>query len=58
MEIGRDLVIERQQDMEVLCACFILSVLIKDRIIVSPHVILNIASHLASRITHSDHEAE
>ena len=30
METGRDLVIERLQDMEVLCACFILSVWIKD----------------------------
>ena len=33
METGRDLVIERQQDMEVLCACFIPSVPIKDRTI-------------------------
>ena len=33
METGRDLGIERQQDMEVLCACFIPSVSIKDRII-------------------------
>ena len=32
--------------------------LIKDRIVVDPHVILNIASHLAGRITHSDREAE
>ena len=31
METGQDLVIERQQDMEVLCACFIPSVSIKDR---------------------------
>ena len=30
METGRDLVIERQQDMEVLCACFILSMSVKD----------------------------
>jgi hypothetical protein len=58
METGRDLVIERQQDMEVLCACFILSVLVKDRIIVGPHVILNTASHLAGQITHSNREAE
>ena len=58
METERDLVIERQQDMEVLGACFVPSMSVKDRIIVSPHVILNIASHLASRITHSDHEAE
>ena len=34
METGRDLGIERQQDMEVLCACFIPSVSIKDRTIV------------------------
>ena len=31
METGQDLGIERQQDMEVLCACFIPSVSIKDR---------------------------
>ena len=35
METGRDLVIEKQQDMEVLCACFIPSVSIKDRNVVS-----------------------
>ena len=33
METGRDLVIEKQQDMEVLCACFIPSVSIKDHTI-------------------------
>ena len=33
METGRDIEIERQQDMEVLCACFILYVSIKDRIV-------------------------
>ena len=58
METEWDLVIERQQDMEVLCACFIPSVSVKDRIVVGPHVILNVASHLAGRITHSDREAE
>jgi hypothetical protein len=58
METGQDLVIERQQDMEVLCACFITSMSVKDRIAMGPHVILNIASHLASWITHFDHEAE
>ena len=58
MGTERDLVIERQQDMEVLCACFIPSVSVKDRIIVGPHVILNAASHLASQITHSDREVE
>ena len=58
MEIGRDLVIERQQDMEVLCVCFIPSVSVKDRIIVGPHVILNATSHLAGRITRSDRKAE
>ena len=30
METEQDLVIERQQDMEVLCACFIPFVSIKD----------------------------
>ena len=50
--------IERQQDIEILCAYFILSVSVKDRIIVGPHVILNTASHLAGRINRSDHEAE
>ena len=34
METGQDLGIERQQGMEVLCACFIPSVSIKDRTIV------------------------
>ena len=58
METGWDLVIERQQDIEILCAYFILSVSVKDRIIVGPHVILNTASHLAGRITCSDREAE
>ena len=58
METGRDLVIERQQDMQVLCACFNPSALVKDRIVVGPHVIWNIASYLAGRITHSDHEAK
>ena len=38
METGRDLVIERQQDMEVLCACYILSLLIKDCTIVGKSV--------------------
>ena len=47
MKTGRDLVIERQQYMEVLCACFILSVSFKGCIAMGPHVILNIASHLA-----------
>ena len=39
METEQDLVIERQQDMEVLYACFILSVSVKDRIVVGPRVI-------------------
>ena len=34
METRRDLVIERQQDMEVLCACYIPSASIKDRTVV------------------------
>ena len=34
METVHDLVIERQHSMEVLCACYIPSVLIKDRTIV------------------------
>ena len=38
METGRDLMIERQKDMEVLCACFIPSVSIKDRTIVGTFV--------------------
>ena len=38
METGRDLGIERQQDMEVLCACFIPFVSIKDRTIVGTSV--------------------
>ena len=58
METEWDLVIERQQDMEVLGACFIPSVSVKDHIVVGPHVILNTASHLAGRITCSDREAE
>ena len=36
----------------------ILSVPIKDRIVGGPLVILNVASHLAGRITRSDREAE
>jgi len=48
----------RQQDMEVSRAYFIPFVLVKDGIVVGPHVILNTASHLASRITRSDHKAE
>ena len=44
--------------MEVLCACFIPSVLVKDRIVMGPHVILNADSHLAGQITRSDREAE
>jgi hypothetical protein len=36
METERDPVIERQQDMEVLCVCFIPYVSVKDRIIVGP----------------------
>ena len=35
METGRDLGIERQQDMEVLCACFIPSMSIKDHTVAS-----------------------
>jgi hypothetical protein len=58
METKRDLVTKRQQDMEVLRACFIPSVSVKDRILVGPHVIFNTASHLAGQITHSDHEVE
>jgi hypothetical protein len=58
METRRDLVTERQQDMEVLCACFIPSVSVKDRIVMGPHDILNIASHIAGQITRFDHEAE
>ena len=38
METGRDLVIERQQDMEVLCARFIPSVSIKDHTVVGTFV--------------------
>ena len=38
METGQNLVIEKQQDMEVLCACFIPSVSIKDRTIVGTFV--------------------
>ena len=38
MEIERDLGIEWQQGMEVLCACFIPSVSIKDRTIVGTFV--------------------
>ena len=38
METERDLVIERQQDMEVLCACYIPSMSIKDRTIVGESV--------------------
>ena len=34
METEWDLGIERLQDMEVLCACFILSMSIKDRTVV------------------------
>jgi hypothetical protein len=53
-----DLVIERQQDMEVLCACFIPSMLVKEHIVVGLLVILNTSSHFAGQITRSDHEAE
>ena len=38
METERDLGIERQQDMEVLCACFIPSMSIKDRTVVGTSV--------------------
>ena len=38
METGWDLVIERQEDMEVLCACFIPSMSIKDSTIVGTFV--------------------
>ena len=38
METGRDLVIERQQDMEVLCACYIPSVSIKDHTVVGQSI--------------------
>ena len=38
METRQDLVIERQHDMEVLCACFIPSVSIKDHTIVGTFV--------------------
>jgi hypothetical protein len=38
METGRDMVIERQQGMEVLCACFTSSVSIKDRTVVRTFV--------------------
>ena len=46
--------------MESMCRLthVIPSVSIKDRIIGGPLVILNVASHLASWITHSDHEDE
>ena len=38
MEPGWDLVIERQQDMEVLCGCFITFVSIKDRTVAGTSV--------------------
>ena len=38
MKTGQDLVIERQQDMEVLCACYIMSVSIKDRTVVGKSI--------------------
>ena len=38
METRQDLVIERQHDMEVLCACFIPSVSIKDRTVAGTSV--------------------
>ena len=44
--------------MEVLCACFIPSMSVKDHTVVGPCLRLNAAFHLASRISRSDHEAE
>ena len=38
MGSGRDLVIEKQQDMEVLCECFIPSVSIEDRTVVDTSI--------------------
>jgi hypothetical protein len=44
--------------MEVFCACFILSLSVKDHIVVGPLIILNTSSHFAGQITRSDREAE
>jgi hypothetical protein len=49
--------IEKRQGMEVLGAYLSPSVLVKNRFAVRPHVMLNVASHLAGRISHSDREA-
>ena len=50
--------IERQQDMEVLCACFIMSVSIKDRTVISTFVEIEGSFHIAGRISRSNREAE
>jgi hypothetical protein len=48
--------IEKRHGMEVLGAYLSPSVSVKDRFAVRPHVMLNAASHLAGRISRSDHE--
>jgi hypothetical protein len=49
--------IEKRQGMEVLGAYLSPSMLVKDRFAICPHVMLNAASHIASRISRSDREA-
>ena len=52
------ILIEKQQGMEVLGAYLSLSMSVKDRFTVRPHVMLNACLALSWRITHSDHEAK